>query len=456
MKKQITILKENSIEGTGLHTGNKSRLIFKPAPYAGYGIKFIRTDLKSRPEIEAICFNAVSELAIRGTVIEKFGVRIYTIEHVMSACFGLGIDNLIIEINNNELPILDGSAKIFTETLIKSGIKEFNILKEYYILPNSVNFKHGKTKISAYPSDHLEIECSIEFGHPFLKFQQLSIKNFDKDNYINTLASARTFCFDYEIENLQKKGLALGGTINNAIIIGVKGILNSDPLRYKDEFVRHKILDLIGDLYLAGKFIKAKIVANRPGHKNNIEFVKKFLKTAIVKKNEISIKTINNNRKIQLVETEKILNSEEILKYVPHRYPFLMIDKIKINITTPTKAIGYKCISGNEYFFQGHFPGIPIMPGVLIIEAMAQTSCVMFLSRPEMRGRLAYFISINNAKFRRLVKPGDVLELHVEIVKDSITRGKMKGKAYVDNKLTAEAEFTFIIVKKQKDSDNNI
>ena len=448
MANQTTILKEVSVEGVGLHTGKRSIVTFKPAPYAEYGIRFIRVDLQDKTEIEAVWSNTVSGLAIRGSVIEKNGVRVHTIEHIMSACAAFGIDNLIIEINDNEPPILDGSAKIFAETLASGGIKEFVAPKEYYTLKESVHFESGKTKISAYPSDRLEIDCTIGFDHPFLKFQKMSLANLNKDIYLNCLASAKTFCFDYEIEALQKNGLALGGSMDNAIVIGLDGIHNKDPLRYEDEFVRHKTLDLIGDLYLAGKPIKAKIVADKPGHQNNIGFVKEFLKKAVIEKDKVLEEKMGANTAV--TGTEKILNHEEILKYIPHRYPFLMIDKVKINSVDTSKATGYKCVSGNENFFQGHFPGAPIMPGVLIIEAMGQTSCVMFLSRPEMQGNLAYFMSIDKAKFRRPVKPGDVLELRVEIIKDSGRRGKMRGEAYVDGKLTTEAEFVFVIVEEHQ------
>ncbi|GHT45226.1 bifunctional enzyme LpxC/FabZ [Endomicrobiia bacterium] len=447
MANQTTISKEISVDGVGLHTGNKNIVTFKPAPHAGYGIRFIRTDLQEKHEIEAIWSNAVVDLAIRGSVIEKNGVRVHTIEHIMSACFALGIDNLIIEVNNNEPPILDGGSKIFAETILRGGMKEFNAPKEYYTIKEPVHFESEKTKISAYPSDHLEIECTIGFDHPFLKFQQMTIKNLNKDDYLSCIASAKTFCFDYEIESLQKNGLALGGSMDNAIVIGLDGIRNKEPLRYSDEFVRHKILDLIGDLYLASKPIKARIVADKPGHQNNISFLKEFLKKAVIEKDKDVQEYSDNNT--QQTGTGRILNHEEILKYIPHRHPFLMIDKVKIDTEIPKKAVGYKCVSGNEDFFQGHFPGAPIMPGVLIIEAMAQTSCVMFLSRPKMQGYLAYFMSIDKAKFRRPVKPGDMLELHVEIVKDGGMRGKMEGKAYINGNLMAEAEFAFILVGRQ-------
>ena len=448
MSKQTTIKKEFVIEGIGLHTGNKSKLVFKPAT-SNSGIHFIRVDLPIKPDIKADWNNLSTDIAVRGTTLQSGDIKIHTIEHILAVCYALGIDNLIIEINNNEPPILDGSAKILAEKIIEVGIEELDDEKEFYGIKEPITFTSGDTKITAYPSDKLEIDCTIGYDHPFVSFQQANFE-INKNVFIKEIAPARTFCFDYEIEALRSSGLIQGGNLDNSIVIGPNGIYNKETLRFQDEFVRHKILDLIGDISLAGKQIRAKIVAQKPGHERNVGFVKLFISKATIEKGDIKLVTSKQNEKVFNENSVRLFNSVEIQKIIPHRYPILMVDKVKLFGDGTKKAIGYKCVSGNEPFFQGHFPGQPIMPGVLIVEAMAQTSCVMFLSRPSFKNCLAYFMGIDKVKFRKTVIPGDVLELKVEVIRDSGRKGKVRGEAYVDGKLVTEAEFMFIIVDREK------
>ncbi|MCX5781170.1 MAG: UDP-3-O-acyl-N-acetylglucosamine deacetylase [Elusimicrobia bacterium] len=275
MEKQKTISKQVSIEGIGLHTGNKSRVIFKPAP-ENFGIKFVRIDLQDKPVINAI-IRYVSGTAVRGTTIANGTGQVHTIEHILAVCSGLGIDNLEILINNNEPPIMDGSAKPFADILIKAGIEEQNEEKNYFVVNQPVTYQSDKTTFIAYPSNDFSLDCKVNYDHPLIKEQQISLK-IDAETFLEELAPARTFCFDYEIEALRSKGLAKGGNLSNAIVVGLKDIHNPEPLRFKNEFVRHKALDLLGDLFLIGRPIKAHIVAVRSGHNHNVSFTKELAK----------------------------------------------------------------------------------------------------------------------------------------------------------------------------------
>ncbi len=436
MDKQRTIGKEISYSGIGLHTGNITSVNFKPAP-ANSGIKFVRSDLAGRPEIAANFSNVLG--VVRGTSIGVGEVQIHTVEHLMAAICGLGIDNLIIEINANEPPVADGSCRPFIDILEKAGVVEQDAQRNYFVVDSPINYSLNNVELIALPDDKFRISYTIEYNHPLVSVQFASFE-ITPEIFKKEISSARTYCFDYEIEMLKKKGLGKGGSLDNAIVIGEKNIHNKEALRYPNEFVRHKILDLIGDLYLLGCPLKAHIIAVRSGHGHNINFAKQ-VSQQINKKSELAAK------KDASPPIGRMLDIIEIKKVIPHRYPFLLIDKVIIT-EEEKKAVGYKCVTVNEEFFQGHFPERPIMPGVLIVEAMAQTACVLFLSRPDLKNKLAYFMGLNETKFRRPVLPGDVLRLEVEVLRARERGGKVQGKAYVDEHLAAESEFMFSLVDK--------
>jgi len=459
--KQTTIKKQTTLEGVGIHTGNEVKLTFKPAP-ADFGYVFKRIDMTNQPEIEALSKYVVDTQ--RGTTLEKDGVKLKTIEHVLAALVGLEIDNVIIEINGEEPPILDGSSKYFVEALESAGIKFLNKIRSEYIVKEVISYVDTKTgsEITVIPSDNYQITTMVDYDTKILGTQNATLNNLKefKENFSN----ARTFSFLHEIEMLLENNLIKGGDLNNAIVyvdkkisdetmdklkkafkkdkISVKpnGILDNLNLHYQNEAARHKLLDVMGDLALIGKRIRGKVIAKKPGHKTNTTFAKKIS----------SIIEIQDSLKKQkdIYDKKAIMDADDIMNILPHRPPFLFVDKI-LEISD-TSITGLKYVSPDETYFKGHFPGRPVMPGVLQIEAMAQVGGVLVLSTfPDPENYLTFFARIENAKFKRTVVPGDVLIFKLELL-SPIRRGisHMIARAYVNGELTTEAEMKAKIVEK--------
>jgi UDP-3-O-[3-hydroxymyristoyl] N-acetylglucosamine deacetylase/3-hydroxyacyl-[acyl-carrier-protein] dehydratase len=464
---QRTIAKPASLSGIGLHTGTECTMTFKPAPINS-GIKFVRVDLGGQPEIPAIADNVVD--VSRGTTIGIGEAKVYTVEHVLAAIAGLQIDNITIELDGIEPPVGDGSAMPYVKALLHAGIEQQDAPKDYLIIDETVMYSDDARQVDivALPLDRYRLTVMVDYQNPALGSQHTGLFDFDKE-FIDEFASARTFCFLSEVEDLAKQGLIKGGDLDNAVVIvdhqlnekelkelankiGVKedfvlgdnGILNNKQLRYRNEPVRHKLLDLIGDLTLIGVPIKAQILAARPGHKANVEFAKQIRKLYQQKKIV---------KKFQFVKKEGVVfDANAIERILPHRYPFLLVDKIT-HLEIEKKVIGVKSVTFNEPFFQGHFPGQPVMPGVLIIEAMAQTGGILLLnSLPDYKDKLVYFMQINNAKFRKTVVPGDQLIMEVELIQKKSKVITMSGKAFVENVLVAEADFMAGIVDRPKNT----
>ena len=461
---QRTIKKAVSIKGTGLHTGTDCTMTFKPAP-ENYGIRFVRVDLGGSPEIPAVAEYVVD--VSRGTTLGIGDAKVYTVEHVLAAVSGLQIDNLIIELDGIEPPIEDGSAKPYVDKLLEAGITTQNEPKDYLIIDETIMYHNEEEQVDivALPLDGYRLTVMVDYRNPALGSQHTGLFDLEKE-FVTEFAPARTFCFLSEVDSLLEAGLIKGGNLENAVVIvdhdlsdeklkklteklgigedvkiGQNGFLNEKSLRFKNEPVRHKLLDLIGDLALIGVPIKAQILAARPGHKANVEFAKKIRKLYQQKKLV---------KKYQHVKKEgMVFDVNAIMKILPHRYPFLLVDKI-IHLELDKKVIGIKSVTINEPFFQGHFPGQPIMPGVLIIEAMAQTGGLLMLnSYIDPSEKLVYFMGINKAKFRKPVVPGDQLVLEAELINRKSKIVVMKAQAFVDNNLVAEAELTAAIVDRE-------
>ena len=460
MAKQQTILKSVSLQGVGIHSGNEVNLTFKPAE-DNFGYAFCRMDLPDKPIIEADINYVVNTK--RGTTLEKNGINIQTSEHVLAALVGLEIDNVLIELDASEPPIMDGSSKFFVEALIKAGIKEQSKDRVEYIVKDVISYydEESGSDITVIPSKFYEVTTMVDFGTKILGTQNATMKKLSQ--FKTDFADARTFSFLHEIEMLLDNGLIKGGDINNAIVyvdkelsketmlklrkvfntdklaVQSNGILNNLTLHYPNEAARHKLLDVIGDLALIGTRIKGKVIANKPGHYVNTMFAKRL--ASIIKNEKRNVAPIIDLSK------PPVMDVNQIMKILPHRPPFLLVDKI-LEISDK-HIIGLKNVTMNEEFFNGHFPERPIMPGVLQIEAMAQAGGVLILntvSDPE--NYLTFFAKIENAKFKYPVIPGDTLIFKCELL-SPLRRGvvHMKARAFVDGKLTSEAELTAKIIR---------
>jgi UDP-3-O-[3-hydroxymyristoyl] N-acetylglucosamine deacetylase/3-hydroxyacyl-[acyl-carrier-protein] dehydratase len=415
--RQRTIARPVSFCGKGLHTGAESIITFCPAPH-NTGIRFKRTDLPGCPEIPATIDHVVpTEIYRRTTIGNAHGVRIHTVEHLLATFLGLGIDNVLVEINSSEPPFGDGSALPFVETLLQVGIVEQPAARRYYVVDKPMVYSENGIEITALPSEQLIISFFVEFANPLIGIQTA---NFivEPETFHHQIAPARTFCFLHEVEELQRKGLIRGGSLKSAVVIGETTILN-EHLRFQDEIVRHKVVDILGDLYLLGCPIKGHILASKSGHAANINFVK------FLRKETTGIMSPTNR--------PSVFDITKILQCLPHRFPFLLVDRI-VEMEEGKRIVG-------------HFPQRPIMPGVLVIEAMAQVGAVMVLSTAENRGKLAYLVGVDKAKFRKPVEPGDQLRIEIEILSQRKSAGKVDGKAFVGETLVAEAEIMFALGK---------
>lgn len=459
--KQHTLKNQVSISGTGLHTGILADLTLKPAN-AGFGFQFQRVDLPNKPIIKADC-DLVTDTS-RGTTLEANGARISTVEHLLAALVGMGIDNCLIEINGPEVPIMDGSSMPFIDIIEEVGVEEQDAAKIWYSIDENIYLTDDNKRVEmvVMPAREYQITTLIDFNSPVLGTQHAELKTIK--NFKEKISRCRTFCFLHELEMLLDNNLIKGGDVNNAIVVVDKpvgetelerlkkifnkenievkseGYLNNLELRFPNEPARHKLLDVIGDLALIGYPIKGRVIANRPGHSTNVAFAKRI--KSHIKANK-HIKDVPHYDPT----TTAVYDLQYIEKTLPHRFPFLLVDKI-VDLTDE-KIIGIKNVTFNEWFFQGHFPNNPVMPGVLQIEALAQCGGILAINLAGEGTYDTYFLKIDNCKFKQMVRPGDTMILKMELMAP-IRRGicEMRGTVYVGNKVATEADLVAQIIKR--------
>ncbi len=435
VEQQKTIKQEFTLTGVGLHTGCKVNARCKPAP-ANSGISFVRVDLPDRPVIQVDSANIHIDTGIpRCTSIGKGDVVIHTVEHLMSVLCGLGISNLTVEIDAFELPGLDGSGRDFLEAIKKAGIVEQNAPLEYFEISQPAGVELNGCSIYVVPAKEFKISYVLDYDNPVLKSQFFSA-TITPRLFEEAIAPARTFCLESEAEELRKNGLGQGANYDNTLVVGKNGVIKN-TVRFPDEFVRHKVLDFIGDLYLLGAPIRGHVFAVKSGHTLNIQLLKKIQE----QRQKYREKSAGVAAGFGLADRKEI-DIDGIMRILPHRYPFLLVDRV-IELERGKRGIGIKNVTINDSFFQGHFPARPVMPGVLMVEAMAQASGVVILTNEAHRGKVAFFLAVDKVKFRRVVVPGDQLVMEVEVIRDRPKTAQARAVAKVGDEIVAEAEMVF-------------
>jgi len=422
------------LEGTSLHTGEKVTIKLKPAP-EGHGFRFRRIDLPDQPFISADVDKV--QTVERATTLAEGSVKVHTVEHVISALTGMGVDNALIEMDANEPPIGDGSAKPFVEMIKKAGIVAQSVYRKTWEIREPIHLETGDgTLISIFPSKTFRI--SVTNVGPEGRFTQYFSSEITPETYEKEIASARTFVYYEDVKPLLEKGLIKGGSLESAVVVRGNEVMSKESMRFPNEFARHKALDLIGDLMLSGKRILGHVIAVKPGHGPNTKMAAK-IKTEYARMRSMVPAAVS------IPDGESVLDIHEVLKILPHRYPFLMVDRI-VDFEGENKCVAIKNVTINEPFFPGHFPGHPIMPGVLQLEAMAQVSSVLMLRKPENAGKIGYFMSADNVKWRRPVLPGDTLFIETDIMRMRGSIGQTRCRCLVNGEVVSEAELKFALM----------